>query len=793
MRLQTICNAGIINLKSSTLEKEVTYLQQCWEKCINDKIPIPTYIVRLDQIDGTTEIRKLSYLSNTSDQVSPLNCPDQEINTGTDDHDNTANNCPPLDKPETNYDDFNILQSTETSFNKSALDDDDGVIDITPVPDEIISLNDPRRYTKLEEFQNKIAIVDASCWIHKCLATSLQGAKRSLDVFEKYLNLLKNAGVRPYIVFDGLKLPAKADEDERRRNEREKLSKRASEARSADLSKRLLSQAASITFEDISECVKICISQGIPYIVSPYESDVQITYLMQNGHGDFVITEDSDLLAYGCEEDKFLDCCITAGCDYLRNVRGIGIHKAFQLHLDDSSDVFSILDTKGAPPEYKESFKKAKAVFCHQTVFDPVLLKTTPLNEWPSQPSQELQIYCGIALDDNFANDLAVGNIDTKTSKKQHNYQNSHKPSSSRDDLPPHQDNHENSQDGLEVANLPKTDCIVQIVEISDKWLIWTIQGFPVMSLEFNIVKFRFENKQYTGLIKRGHSASIGNVKCNKQCNIEINNERFTVLWEPRRYIVEVQHPSTSSVSEPDGKENELHSLPFKVMGTCYDTRRQDALIAARDCMYEHNRYVFAKLEAEPENLYDENAIAVYLACPSEQYLKCIIITTHAGHERTSNDPFRHSLSTAVFPVSLRITTNRMAVFFNTEEVLEQVLRSEDDFASEEEVVLDEEDSEKDKIREFLGSYEGGKEFDREFFVEKATEVILPIVKASRTRTDADCLCTSTISAASVLNVEGKLWLKSIHRRLGGRVSVKKPYFAECNCVQTMSYRTIDF
>ena len=43
----------------------------------------------------------------------------------------------------------------------------------------------------------------------------------------------------------------------------------------------------------------------------------------------------------------------------------------------------------------------------------------------------------------------------------------------------------------------------------------------------------------------------------------------------------------------------------------------------------------------------------------------------------------------------------------------------------------------------------------------------------------ADCLCTSTISAASVLNVEGKLWLKSIHRRLGGRVSVKKPYFAE--------------
>ena len=35
------------------------------------------------------------------------------------------------------------------------------------------------------------------------------------------------------------------------------------------------------------------------YIVSPYESDTQIAFLLSKGYEDFVLTEDSDLLAYG--------------------------------------------------------------------------------------------------------------------------------------------------------------------------------------------------------------------------------------------------------------------------------------------------------------------------------------------------------------------------------------------------------------------------------------------------------------------------------------------------------------
>jgi hypothetical protein len=36
--------------------------------------------------------------------------------------------------------------------------------------------------------------------------------------------------------------------------------------------------------------------------MSPYEADAQITFLLNNVYADMVITEDSDLLAYGCKE-----------------------------------------------------------------------------------------------------------------------------------------------------------------------------------------------------------------------------------------------------------------------------------------------------------------------------------------------------------------------------------------------------------------------------------------------------------------------------------------------------------
>lgn len=38
----------------------------------------------------------------------------------------------------------------------------------------------------------------------------------------------------------------------------------------------------------------------IEFIVAPYEADAQMAYMVQQGFADFAISEDSDLIAYGC-------------------------------------------------------------------------------------------------------------------------------------------------------------------------------------------------------------------------------------------------------------------------------------------------------------------------------------------------------------------------------------------------------------------------------------------------------------------------------------------------------------
>ena len=38
----------------------------------------------------------------------------------------------------------------------------------------------------------------------------------------------------------------------------------------------------------------------IEFVVAPYEADAQMAYMVKQGIADFAISEDSDLIAYGC-------------------------------------------------------------------------------------------------------------------------------------------------------------------------------------------------------------------------------------------------------------------------------------------------------------------------------------------------------------------------------------------------------------------------------------------------------------------------------------------------------------
>ena len=51
--------------------------------------------------------------------------------------------------------------------------------------------------------------------------------------------------------------------------------------------------------------VQVLKREGIECIVAPYEADAQLAYLALTGDVDAVITEDSDLLPYGCPTASF--------------------------------------------------------------------------------------------------------------------------------------------------------------------------------------------------------------------------------------------------------------------------------------------------------------------------------------------------------------------------------------------------------------------------------------------------------------------------------------------------------
>lgn len=51
----------------------------------------------------------------------------------------------------------------------------------------------------------------------------------------------------------------------------------------------------------ISVGLQACREKGVDCLVAPFEADAQLTYMLNQGFARFVITEDSDLIAFGCK------------------------------------------------------------------------------------------------------------------------------------------------------------------------------------------------------------------------------------------------------------------------------------------------------------------------------------------------------------------------------------------------------------------------------------------------------------------------------------------------------------
>ena len=126
----------------------------------------------------------------------------------------------------------------------------------------------------------------------------------------------------------------------------------------------------------------------------------------------------------GWKHEQFLELCVLSGCDFLPNIRGIGIKKAHALVAKHRSvaAVLAVLhgDKKiHVPPGYDDDFRHAFWTFRHARVYDPLQRRLRPLNPMPVELEDEATdtAFLGASVAADVAVEVAEGRMDPITRK----------------------------------------------------------------------------------------------------------------------------------------------------------------------------------------------------------------------------------------------------------------------------------------------------------------------------------------------------------------------------------------
>eukprot|EP00930_Biecheleria_cincta_P106034 TRINITY_DN9924_c0_g1_i1.p1 TRINITY_DN9924_c0_g1~~TRINITY_DN9924_c0_g1_i1.p1 ORF type:complete len:639 (-),score=118.37 TRINITY_DN9924_c0_g1_i1:19-1845(-) len=364
--------------------------------------------------------------------------------------------------------------------------------------------------------------IDAYCFLHKgklaCVKASLSvdAASAAWPVEREHDALLgpimeivaglRSVSAEPVLVFDGGPLPAKEATEKLRREARGdarwKAALRMSAAGSDTVAQgpldpvaRLLQCAVDITPAMAAACIKKMRRQGVKCIVAPAEADAQLAHLALAGRVDVCVTEDVDLLAFGCPRVLFgldnrgfcgrevrledlgkcrglapyrltaetlPDLCVLGGCDYLPSLPGCGLRTAAQLLHRSGGSVrraLQLLRREGVvvPEDYGRQFAEARLVFASQVVYNDIEERLQPLRPLPASALEgnaevalrRRQMLGLMRVDDATAREIAHGLVDPFTLKPFDNIE-----------LPPEsQESQTNSSEKLAVtAEAPTAD-----------------------------------------------------------------------------------------------------------------------------------------------------------------------------------------------------------------------------------------------------------------------------------------------------------------------------------------------
>ncbi|KAG2748878.1 PIN domain-like protein [Suillus brevipes Sb2] len=325
-----------------------------------------------------------------------------------------------------------------------------------------------QRHRHLSDFAGQTLAVDAYVWLHRgvyACATEIATGKPStkyVDYAMQRVRLLRHHKIRPYIVFDGGRLPAKTGTETERKQRREENLAKANTLVSQGKHKEAREyfvKCVDVTPQMAYQLIKALRAENVPYVVAPYEADAQLAYLERVGLVDGIITEDSDLLVFGCRkvlfkldsisstivsisrddfgsvtaaeggisllgwsDAQFRAMAILSGCDYLPSVPGVGLKTAWSLlrkyrSVEQAVRAIRLEGKKSVPKGYLEAYNLAEKVFLHQRVYCPLDERLVNLTDIPPgvEWGDKEESYIGGHIEPALARKLAQGDVDPVT------------------------------------------------------------------------------------------------------------------------------------------------------------------------------------------------------------------------------------------------------------------------------------------------------------------------------------------------------------------------------------------
>ena len=313
----------------------------------------------------------------------------------------------------------------------------------------------------LKEFKGQTIGVDAYGWLHRgavACAMDLALGKptaKFVDFAMHRVRMLLHFGIRPYIVFDGDRLPSKATTEEGRAERRRKSTEAGLEllrVGKVAMAYQELQKAVDVTPTMARMLIEELKRSRVEYVVAPYEADSQLAYLEAKGFIDAILSEDSDLLVFGAKclltkLDQFGECvmvrqmdfsacrevsfggwtpvefrrmAILSGCDYLEGIHRMGLKTAHRL-VRKYKTIDRII--RGAqlegrfriPPGYLEDFRQAEMTFLYQYVFCPEAQQLVNLTAPDYKGQLDGITYIGTYVEPIVAQQIARGDIDPIT------------------------------------------------------------------------------------------------------------------------------------------------------------------------------------------------------------------------------------------------------------------------------------------------------------------------------------------------------------------------------------------